>query len=226
MDHEVGPWKRAFSVVRVHDPTPMVRHLKKHVLKALGPSLGVIRMCTTKNDHAPKNACIDFFDICPKRAFLEKIQVCPFYCLLMGFTCLQFLLNVLKMWLANLFTTIFTIIMSNFICTCSNLHVTCTLCCTLSIICNPLHHVYSDSNSWVLDVPHCLMKHVGASWRGRAWKKWYVSWAMIWSRHMEGGLVSQDSIHHIYAKSVPYESYLMGRVLHKTPKTISLKNIL
>jgi hypothetical protein len=30
--------------------------------------------------------------------------------------------------------------------------VTCTLCCALSIICNPLHHVYS--NSWVLDVPH------------------------------------------------------------------------
>ena len=65
-----------------------------------------------------------------------------------------------------------------------NLRVTCTLCCTLSIICNPLHHVYS--NSWVLDVPHCLMKHVGASLRGRAWKKWFVSWAMIWSRHIEG----------------------------------------
>jgi hypothetical protein len=51
------------------------------------------------------------------------------------------------------------------------------------------------SNSWVLDVPHC-----GRSIRGRACKKWYVSWAMIWSRHVEGGIVSQDSVHHIDAE--------------------------
>ena len=51
------------------------------------------------------------------------------------------------------------------------------------------------SNSWVLDVPHCLMKHVGASLRGRAWKKWFVSWTMIWSRHIEGVLFFK--IHYI-----------------------------
>ena len=29
------------------------------------------------------------------------------------------------------------------------------------------------------DVPHYLMKHVGASLRGRAWKKSYVTWVVI-----------------------------------------------
>ena len=48
-----------------------------------------------------------------------------------------------------------------------------------------------------LDVPHCLMKHVGASLRGRAWKKWYISLAVIWSRHVEGGLASQGLLDHI-----------------------------
>ena len=74
--------------------------------------------------------------------------------------------------------------------------MTCTLCCTLSnIICNPLHHVYS--NSWVLDVPHCLVKHVGAGLRGGVGKKWYAAWAMTWSRHIVGILASQDSLQHI-----------------------------
>jgi hypothetical protein len=41
------------------------------------------------------------------------------------------------------------------------------------------------------------MKHVGVSLRGRAWKKWHVSWAMIWIRHIEGELASQNSSHHI-----------------------------
>ena len=38
--------------------------------------------------------------------FMKKIQVKSFSCLLLGFTCLYFLLNVSKMWLANLLTTI------------------------------------------------------------------------------------------------------------------------
>ena len=37
LDHGRGP----FSMVQVHGPTFMVRLLKKTVLKALGPSLGV-----------------------------------------------------------------------------------------------------------------------------------------------------------------------------------------
>ena len=51
----------------------------------------------------------------------------------------------------------------------------CTFCCTLRIICNMLHHVYS--NSWFPYVPHCLVKQLGVGWRGRAWKKWHPSWA-------------------------------------------------
>jgi hypothetical protein len=49
-----------------------------------------------------------FFNISPKRAILGKIKVLPFSCLLLGFTCLYFLLTVSKMWLANLLTTIST----------------------------------------------------------------------------------------------------------------------
>ena len=95
MDHGRGP----FSMVRVHGTTSMVRLLKKIVLKALGPSLGVNRMWTKKNDHAPKSAWADFFNTCTKRIFLEKNQVWPFSCLLLDFTYLHFLLNVSKMWL-------------------------------------------------------------------------------------------------------------------------------
>ena len=57
MDHGRGP----FPMVRVHGPTSMVQLLKTLVLKALGPSLGVNRMWTKKNDHAPKSECVDFF---------------------------------------------------------------------------------------------------------------------------------------------------------------------
>ena len=126
----------------------------------------------------------------------NKIQVCSFFSLLLGLACLHFLLNVSKMWLANLLTTIFTKKMSDLIWTHSIIcmwHVPCVV--RWALFENPLHHVYS--NSWVPDVPHCLMKHVGASLRGKPWRKWYVSWAMIRSRHIEGGLASQDSLHHI-----------------------------
>ena len=46
---------------RVHGPTSMVRLLKKIVLKALDPSLGVDQMWIKKNDHAPKSECAEFF---------------------------------------------------------------------------------------------------------------------------------------------------------------------
>ena len=62
-------------MVRVYGPTSMVQLLKKSISKALGPSLGVNRIWTKKNDHAPQSECVDFFkiNIYPKRAFLKKI---------------------------------------------------------------------------------------------------------------------------------------------------------
>ena len=61
MDHDVGPSKMAFSNGPCSCPTSMIWLLKNIVLKALGPSLGVNRMWTKKNDHAPKSECADFF---------------------------------------------------------------------------------------------------------------------------------------------------------------------
>ena len=105
MDHEVGPWIMVFF----SGPSFMVRLLKKIGSKFLGPSLGVNRMWTKNNDHAPKCECVDVFLIHARKGqFWKKIQVCPFYCFLLGFTCLHCLLNVSKIWLANLLTTIFT----------------------------------------------------------------------------------------------------------------------
>ena len=62
MDHEVRPWKMAFfhgsiSWSNFHG----LISLKKKSTKLLGPSLGVTRMWTKKNDHAPKNECVGFF---------------------------------------------------------------------------------------------------------------------------------------------------------------------
>ena len=51
MDHEVGPWK----IVWVHGPTLLVRLLKKSILRALDPSLGVNQLCTKRKDHGPKS---------------------------------------------------------------------------------------------------------------------------------------------------------------------------
>ena len=51
----------------------MVQLLKKCVLKALGPSLGLSRMWIKKNDHAPKSECADFFfKYMPKKGIFEK----------------------------------------------------------------------------------------------------------------------------------------------------------
>ena len=53
---------------------------------------------------------------------------------------------------------------------------------------------------WKYIVPRCLVKQVGAGSQGRERKKWYVLWAMIWSRHIEGMHVSQDSLQHTKAE--------------------------
>ncbi len=75
-------------------------------------------------------------------------------------------------------------------------------------------------NSQVLDVPLCLVKHVGASLRGGHKKKWYISLAMIWSKHIEGGLASQDLLDHIDARKC---ALLVRRVVYEALKEISLK---
>ena len=104
LDHERWP----LSMIRVHGPTSMVRLLKKLVLKALGPSLGVNQMWNKKNHHAPKSEGACFFNRCPKRVVLIFFLKFDHSRLLLGFTCLPFLLSVSRMWLANLLTTIFT----------------------------------------------------------------------------------------------------------------------
>ena len=70
MKSEHGGWP--LLMVRFHGSTSMVRLLEKSVLKALGPSLGVNRMWTKKNDLAPKSECVVFFNTCSKRVFLKK----------------------------------------------------------------------------------------------------------------------------------------------------------
>ena len=46
--------------------------LKKSILKALSPSLGVNRMWTKKNDHAPKSECADFILIYAQKGHFWK----------------------------------------------------------------------------------------------------------------------------------------------------------
>ena len=62
------------------------------------------------------------------------------------------------------------------------------------------------------------MKHVGASLRGRAWNKWYTSLAMIWPKHIEGGLASQDLIDHIDAGKCDLR---VRRVIYKALKIVN-----
>ena len=57
MDHEFGPWKRAFFNGPIRLPKKLV----------WGPSLGVNQLWTKKNDHAPKNECANVFDHMPKK---------------------------------------------------------------------------------------------------------------------------------------------------------------
>ena len=64
MDHEVGPWKMTFFNSSI---------AQKLSFESLGPSPGVNRMWTTRNDHGPKKECVDFLNICTKRVvFLKK----------------------------------------------------------------------------------------------------------------------------------------------------------
>ena len=93
-----------FSMVQGHGPTSMVWLLKHLVLKALGPSLGVNKCGPRRMTMHQKVNVLVFLNTCPQRAVLKKNQVWPFSCLLLGFTCFHFLLNMSRMWLANLRT--------------------------------------------------------------------------------------------------------------------------
>jgi hypothetical protein len=59
MDHEVVPRKRPI----LRGTTSMVRVTKIFFSWFMGPSLGVNRMWTMKNDHAPKSGGVNFFNI-------------------------------------------------------------------------------------------------------------------------------------------------------------------
>ena len=64
MDHEVGPWKMAFSHGSIS--------LKLQFTKPWGPSLGVNQMWTKRNDHVAKVNVMIFFNMCSKRAILKE----------------------------------------------------------------------------------------------------------------------------------------------------------
>ena len=57
--------------------------------------------------------------------------------------------------------------MSNGIYTCDLYHVL-----YIENYVQPTSHAYAYSNSLILDVPRCLVKHVGVGLRGRAKKEW------------------------------------------------------
>jgi hypothetical protein len=76
--NEVKPWNDGLF--------PWSNSLKKQFTKPLFPSLGVNRMWTKRNDHAPKSSCVDLFIICPKMRFRKKIK----FNHSLAFSCLQF----------------------------------------------------------------------------------------------------------------------------------------
>ena len=51
---------------------------KNNLQSLLGPSLGVNWVWTKRNDHAPKNECAHYFNICLKMTVMKKNQVWPF----------------------------------------------------------------------------------------------------------------------------------------------------
>ena len=64
-----GPWSRTtedgfFPWSGFMVQLPSFDFLKNQFTKLLGPSLGVNRMGIKRNDHAPKNECGIFFNIC------------------------------------------------------------------------------------------------------------------------------------------------------------------
>ena len=94
LHHE--PWRRTMEDGLFSWSNLMVQLSRSYLkinkfMKPLGPSLGVNRMWTKRNDHAPKNECVGLIDACPKKAVLKpKKWVWPFFCLLLSsFSSLQ-----------------------------------------------------------------------------------------------------------------------------------------
>ena len=48
---------------------------KKQITMSLGPSVGVNQMWTKRNDYAPKNECVDFFNTYPKMVVLTFLSL-------------------------------------------------------------------------------------------------------------------------------------------------------
>ena len=102
-----GRWPS--SMVWLMVQLPWYDFLKKQQhTKSLGSLLGVNRMWTKKYDHAPKSECANFLIYMPKKGSFEKKFKFHHSPLFSWTTCLHFLLNVSKLWLANILTTIFT----------------------------------------------------------------------------------------------------------------------
>jgi hypothetical protein len=94
MKSDHGRWP--FFMVQLDGSTFMVRFSKYQFIKSLGPSLGVNWMWTKKNDHAQKVDVLIFLKYTPRNGSYKTNQVWPLSCLLFGFTCLHFLLNMSK----------------------------------------------------------------------------------------------------------------------------------
>ena len=74
-----------------NDPTSMVRILKKINFQSVwAPQLGVSRIWTKRNDHAPKSECADFLKYMPKNDSFE-IQIKNKFDHSLVFSCLHIL---------------------------------------------------------------------------------------------------------------------------------------
>ena len=110
-----GSWSRTMEEGLFRRFEFMVRLPWFHFFKKTGfESLGSHTRCKLNVDQeespcAKKWMCWCFLNVCPKRTFS---------CLFLGFIYLRFLLSVSKMWLAKLYTTIFTKKNCDLICTC------------------------------------------------------------------------------------------------------------
>ena len=78
MDHEVVPYHRAFF----NGHTFTIWFLRIAFWKSLGSWLGVNQMWIKISDHAPKNGCVVFYNICPKNDSFEhflRVWPAPFF---------------------------------------------------------------------------------------------------------------------------------------------------
>jgi hypothetical protein len=94
-------------MVQVHGPTSNGPTSLKISFESLGPLTRCKLNVEQEEWHAPKSECVGFFKYMPKKDNFEKHSSLTILLSYFGFTCIHFLLNVSKRWLANLITTIF-----------------------------------------------------------------------------------------------------------------------